>query len=320
MLMVREAREFDVLASVLDVHRFKTAVAGRIDLSPPWRLNGTPTNLLAIHVQVTGHSFVVSEAGTETLVLEPGDVAIYPHGIGGGYLHDGSNPARETATLAIPLPDANATPAPLRLTGGSADSSIICCLMQVGPAPKGPLWDGLPSLIHVRARALDEASQLSRVAELMIMESAAPGDASKRLMSRLAELLLILALRMQASGGSTYPGLRALADPHLARALKLIHANPSEHLSVARLAAECGLSRSAFAVHFAKTVGQTPLNYAIGWRMAVAVQLLETTDLTIDRIAASVGYRSEASFRRAFVGVLGCAPREYRTRERVAAA
>lgn len=308
------AEDVDVLASLLDVHRLTTVVAGRIDLAPPWRVDCAPTTLLAVLVQATGESHLVPARGGEPVVTRPGDVVILPHGAG-GYLHDGSNPVATTWTLALP-PAGTATPQPLRLTHGNPDSSFVCCLMQMGDAPRGPLWDSLPAVIHVSGDAAAGTSPLRHVADTMIEESAAPGPASTRLMSRLAESLLILALRRETHAAAGQRGLRALADPLIAPAITLIHAGPGRPWSVGSLASACGLSRSAFAARFAEAVGETPHAYLIRWRMATAANLLATTDMPIARVAADVGYTSEAAFRRAFADHLGSAPREYQKRHR----
>lgn len=308
------AEDVDVLASLLDVHRLTTVVAGRIDLAPPWRVDAEPTTLLAVLVQAVGESHLVPAPGAEPIVTRPGDVVIRPHGAG-GYMHDGSDPSSTTWTLTFP-PAGTATPQPLRLTGDRPVSSFVCCLMQMGDAPRGPLWDSLPSVIHVPGDAAARTAPLRLVADAMIEESASPGPASTRLMSRFAEILLILGLRLQTRDTTGRPGLRALADPRIAPAITLIHADPAHAWSVASLALACGLSRSAFAARFAEAVGETPHVYLIRWRMATAAKLLATTDMTVARVAAAVGYINEAAFRRAFADHLCSTPREYRRRHR----
>ncbi|MDC3724396.1 AraC family transcriptional regulator [Rhodococcus sp. Rp3] len=309
---VSPEEDVDVLASLLDMHRLTTVVAGRIDLAPPWRLDSEPTDLVSILVQSVGQSHLVRKDDAETVVMNPGDVVIQLRGAGGGYIHDGSNPATTTWMLK-PRPTRTATPTPLRLTSDDPASSFVCCLMRLGDAPRGPLLDSLPAVTHISTRTSGASPQIQRVAEMMIAESTSPGSASTRLMSRLAEVLLILALRRQADDETSKPGLRALADPVIACAIKAIHADPSHPWSIASLARLCGLSRSAFAARFTETVGETPYAYLTGWRMASAAKMLATSDITVDRIAMAVGYRSEAAFRRAFTAALGRPPREYRT-------
>lgn len=310
----------DVLASLLDTHRLTTVVAGRIDLEPPWRLDSAPTDLFSILLQVTGQSHIEVEDLAEPVIMNAGDIVIRPRGKRAkSYIHDGSNPATATWRLSVPPPGRRiSSPRPLRLTKDHDRpvSSLVSCLLQMGDAPRGPLLDSLPALIHIPTGTAARYTELRQAADVMISEAAAPGPASTRLMSRLAEILLILVLRQQADERSAHPGLRALNDPLIAPAIKHMHADPAYPWTVASLATACGLSRSAFADHFSEIVGTSPGAYLTEWRMASAAKMLGTTYTTVDRVAAAVGYRSEAAFRRAFTIALGCTPREYRARER----
>lgn len=309
--------QVEVLASLLDVHRLTTVVAGRIDLTPPWRVDSEPSGLLSILIQAEGHSYLEDGTGTPPLLLAPGDIVVRPHGGQGASLHDGSRPMAATWRLSPPAASRTAFLGPLRVTQDAPASSLLSCLLRMGGAPRGPLLDSLPPVIHIAAGAEKGDARLRQVADMMVAESEAPGPAGIRLISRLAETLLILVFRVQAESLSGQPGLRALRDPLIAPAIRLMHADPGRAWSVAGLAAACGLSRSAFAARFTEAVGETPVSYLISWRMATAAKLLASTDSTVDRVASQVGYRSEAAFRRAFADALHCTPREYRARHRV---
>jgi AraC-like DNA-binding protein len=72
------------------------------------------------------------------------------------------------------------------------------------------------------------------------------------------------------------------------------------------------MSRAAFAHNFSALVGEPPHTYLTRWRMGVAAQLLEESDLRLGEIAARAGYRSEFSFSRAFKLARGVWPIQYR--------
>jgi hypothetical protein len=72
------------------------------------------------------------------------------------------------------------------------------------------------------------------------------------------------------------------------------------------------LSRAAFARNFSASVGEPPHSYLTRWRMGIAAQLLEETDLRLSEIAPRVGYRSEFSLSRAFKLARGVSPTQYR--------
>jgi AraC-like DNA-binding protein len=185
-------------------------------------------------------------------------------------------------------------PAELRLLGGyfvfsAADAALLVSL--------------LPAMIHVRG-----ARRLSLLVGL-VGEEAAGGHAGREFaLSRLVELLLVEALRA-APGGKGPPGLlRGLADPRLANALRRIHADPQHGWTIAGLAVEAGMSRSAFFDRFARTVGLPPMEYLQTWRMALAKDLLRGGDVALDEVARRVGYGSASTFSTAFSRTVGQPP------------
>src|SRR5258706_11725866 len=103
-----------------------------------------------------------------------------------------------------------------------------------------------------------------------------------------------------------------MRSSHPARALACLHESPGRSWALERLAREAGLSRATFARNFSASVGEPAHSYLTRWRMGVAAQLLEGTDLRLNEIAARVGYRSEFSFSRAFKLARGVPPSHYR--------
>jgi AraC-like DNA-binding protein len=77
---------------------------------------------------------------------------------------------------------------------------------------------------------------------------------------------------------------------------------------VARLAAQAGLSRSAFAARFTRLVGWAPLQDLSCWRMRHARRRLRAGNAGIAQIAAPVGCQTGPAFSRAFGHWAGIAP------------
>ncbi|HSZ44774.1 MAG TPA: helix-turn-helix domain-containing protein [Streptosporangiaceae bacterium] len=88
--------------------------------------------------------------------------------------------------------------------------------------------------------------------------------------------------------------------------------NLHQDMSVETLAARALMSRRSFVRHFKAATGATPHAWLLAQRLNRAEELLESTDLPIERVAAQVGYRSAAVFREQFVLRRGVAPRDYR--------
>ena len=106
--------------------------------------------------------------------------------------------------------------------------------------------------------------------------------------------------------------LAGLNDPHVGRALVLMHADPARGWTVEDLAREAGISRAAFAKRFVDLLGDTPMQYLAGWRMHLARSLLRGSNIGIAQLAVRVGYESEAAFSRAFRRAVGIPPATWR--------
>jgi AraC-like DNA-binding protein len=98
----------------------------------------------------------------------------------------------------------------------------------------------------------------------------------------------------------------------------LIHRDPSRAWTVASLADELAMSRSAFAARFTELVDEPVMQYVTRWRMQVAVNSLKEEGATVAELASRLGYRSEAAFARAFKRVIGLPPGAVKRAEPVA--
>lgn len=93
---------------------------------------------------------------------------------------------------------------------------------------------------------------------------------------------------------------------------KYIYENCSKIESVSELAQITHLSESRFSHLFSKTVGVSPKSYLLRAKIDVAKELLANTDLSIGQISASVGFRDQNYFSRAFKRFSNISPGEYR--------
>ncbi|PAL21280.1 AraC family transcriptional regulator [Sphingopyxis sp. GW247-27LB] len=164
----------------------------------------------------------------------------------------------------------------------------------------------LPSLIHLRG-----VERLTTLVEMVRQESGEERPGRDLVLARLVEVLLVEALRA-VSGNEAPPGLlRGLADPRIAVAIRRIHDEPARSWTVAALAQEAALSRSAFFDRFAHIVGMPPMEYLQGWRMSIAKDLLRRRAGRLDEIAERVGYGSASAFSTAFARHVGLPPKRY---------
>jgi len=85
-----------------------------------------------------------------------------------------------------------------------------------------------------------------------------------------------------------------------------IGANYSKDLKIADIAAQAGLDRSYFCRIFKERMGVPPMSYLLDVRMRRAANLLKNTDLTVNEVSMSVGYRDQLVFSKALRKVYGC--------------
>ncbi|QNK73341.1 AraC family transcriptional regulator [Variovorax sp. PAMC28562] len=188
-------------------------------------------------------------------------------------------------------------PADVRLLGGyfvfgSPDAALLVSL--------------LPVLVHVHGEA-----RLATIVKLLAEESRQQRPARGVIIARLLEVLLMEALR-STDASTASPGLlQGLADTRLAAAIRQMHETPSRPWTVAELAKEAALSRSAFFERFSRAVGVPPMQYLLDWRMALAKDLLRRGEGKMVEVAERVGYSSASTFSTAFTRHVGHAPRRY---------
>jgi len=103
-----------------------------------------------------------------------------------------------------------------------------------------------------------------------------------------------------------------VADTYVNQALMYIEKHLHEHISLNQIASSINLSISQFSRIFKIATGYSPYKYITYKRIARAKFLLQTTNLTIKKIAAEVGFQSEPHFIELFQGMIGITPTEYR--------
>ena len=109
-----------------------------------------------------------------------------------------------------------------------------------------------------------------------VQESLAQNPGRRSMLSKLSELIFVEAMRRYAlSLPAEQKGwLAGLRDPHIGRALGLMHAKPGDPWTVEVLARKVALSRSALAERFTDLIGEPPMQYLTRWRLALAAQAL----------------------------------------------
>ncbi|CCJ80465.1 transcriptional regulator, AraC family [Cronobacter dublinensis 1210] len=152
--------------------------------------------------------------------------------------------------------------------------------------------------------------------ELLLDESRTRRPGRDVVMTHLLQLLLVESLRSDPELAKTAGILRGLQHDRIATALHLIHEKPGADWQIAHLARKCAMSRSSFFAIFSETVGMSPMQYLLFWRMSLARKALTSSQDNIEQIALRTGYQSASAFSVAFTKHAGMPPGEFRRRSR----
>ncbi len=91
-----------------------------------------------------------------------------------------------------------------------------------------------------------------------------------------------------------------------------------QELTVDQLAARARMSPRTFARRFRASTGTTPLQWLLQQRVLAARRMLESTDLSVDHVAARCGFGAASTLRMHFRRITGTTPQAYRTTFRAA--
>lgn len=298
----------DPLGEALHYLRMDGAFYCRSELSAPWgmTLDRMP-GYVWFHVVTTGG--VLLEVDHEhTRWLHPGDVALVPHGNGHVLRSEPGVPAPGVMELELEHPSDRYEI--IRHGGGGTPTTLICGAVRFDHPVARNLVGILPQLIYIEASEGPRATWMQGVFRLMAAEARQFQPGGEAVITRLGDVLVIQAIRswIETAPAARTGWLGALQDQQIGRALALIHREPARAWTVASLASELALSRSAFAARFTELAGEPAMQYVTRWRMQIAQDALETEGATVAELADRLGYKSEAAFARAFKRVIGVAP------------
>src|SRR5215217_5886474 len=312
---MRTSSIMDAIAGLLDGPRARGAFLLRSTLAPPWSMriaDEAPLTFLAV---VRGEAVVLPDDG-DAVRLHAGDACLLR---GPDAYTVADDEATEPQVLVLPgqrcvTPEGREVVMRrhgVRTWGNrpDGDTELLTGTYQLDGEVGGRLLRALPSLAVIGADAL-ESPLIALLAEEIVRD--APGQ--EAVLDRLLDLLLIAALRAWFSRPeAAAPGwYRAHADPVVGHALRLIHHDPGHPWTVGELAREAGVSRAALARRFTELVGEPPMGYLAGWRIALAADLLREPGTTIGAVAEQVGYGSPFALSTAFKRVRGMSPAQYR--------
>jgi AraC-like DNA-binding protein len=320
-------KAMDAFSEVLGGVRLKGAMFFSAAFSAPWQL-ATPhcrvlapalapgaSHIVIYHLVVDGTARASVE-GAPDIELFPGDIVVFPHGdshqLSAG---TGTNFVEGAALLRrIAAGDLS----PMHAGGGGATTRFVCGYLTLDPLLCGPILEGLPPILKVNVRT-DRSGRWLEESILHLLEEAVSDRAgSDAMLAKLSEALFVDTLRRYVASlpDQTTGWLAGARDPVVGKSLALLHRRPEHPWTLAELAKDVGVSRSALVARFTRYLPDPPMAYLTGWRLRLAAEALTSSPKGVADVAAAVGYESEAAFNRAFKRAFGAPPARYRREHR----
>jgi AraC-like DNA-binding protein len=317
----------DAFSEILSGVKLSGALFFNAEFSAPWGFTASSTkavaatvavrteHLVLYHLLIEGGAVIELSDGQRT-ELSPGDLVVFPHGdphcMSSGF---GKRPFPNYGiSEKIKARDLS----PLRAGGGGDVSRFVCGYMSCDPHLSRPILSGLPPVFKVNIRA-DTSGRWLENSILHLVEEAASGRiGSEAMLAKLSEALFVDTLRRYVAGlpEQQTGWLMGVRDPIVGKSLGLLHSRIAHPWTIAELADEVGISRSALVQRFTRYLAEPPMAYLTRWRLQLAARSLERTARGVAEIAAEVGYESEAAFNRAFKREFGQPPGRYRSDHR----
>jgi AraC-like DNA-binding protein len=315
----------DALSDVLRVAHLTGGVFLHADFFAPWCIAariprehcgptlGSASHLIIYHYVIEGELRIrVDGANEESLVIGGGEIVLLPR----------NDPHLMGSDLSLPpvlgrdivQPPKEGGLYSIHHGGNGSRTRMICGFLGCAGGEGNPVISTLPPLLKLSVEQGAAAEWIRSTFQYAAEEVAAGRPGSETVLAKLSELLFVETVRRHAE---TLPDgqtgwLAGLREPHVARALALLHRDITRNWTVDELGREVGLSRSALADRFIRLIGVPPMHYLASWRMQVAAEKLRNTSASLAQVAQIVGYESDAAFSRAFKKEFGTAPATWR--------
>ena len=301
-----------LLDNLLRSIRLRSSIYIRPEFRAPWAFSLGDSGT-AFHIVASGKCWLEVKGVSEPVRLSAGDFVVMPR----GDLHFMRDAPTTRAVNFFDLlnkhvPDKHGA----FCAGGKGPiTRLVCGGMEFENSATDPLLAVLPPFIHVKRSGRNAAPWLKAMVMHVLEELGSGRAGASAVVTRLADILFIQAVReyLDENVETAESGwLAALRDHQIGRALALLHDQPHQPWTVAMLAHNVALSRSAFAAKFTELVGEPPLHYLTRLRLNAASTRLRATNEKLTAIALGVGYESVAAFARAFKRNVGMTPGVYR--------
>ena len=267
-------------------------------LGGDWGISFEPMpNTMMFHLVTEGECLV--ECGRTPVKLSAGDFVVLPRGNGHSIKSKSTSPVKDI--FSYHRDQKSSSYETLTVGGRKPITNLLCGFARLEHPVASLLADSLPTIISISTGRARLSTWMNSFAQLIRDELQEPNIGHDTIVSRMADILIIQAIRLAVGESDSDKGwLGALRDPVVGKALELIHSHPTAPLTLESLARQVGVSRSTLSQKFSDFLGVSPMKYRINWRMSLVHREYSSGNATVAELCDRFGYSSESSFRKAF--------------------
>ena len=258
---------------------------------------------------VTRGSCRIERQDSDVMTLGAGDVFLLPHGTKHVVRSRTKGPDAAIATEYRNAIRAKST------VGAQPDTEIICGRLWFEAGDDNALVAALPDTIVMRTVGQESVERFRRLLTDIRDELDSEIVGSNVIATNLASALFVMMLRLHLlQVPERRSMLSLLHDRTTSRAVVAMLKEPSKDWTLNDMAEAAITSRVTLVRAFRRVSGLAPMAYLAALRLDLARHRLSETNDSIGEVAATVGYKSEGAFSKAFLRRFGLRPGAVRQR------
>ena len=301
-----------LFSEILRGAHLRSSVYFRPEFGAPWAVSIADHGTV-FHIVATGTCWLRAKSLDQPLKLVSGDFVVATRGEAHILSDEPESPAVDFFELFKRY--ASGTNQTFRAGGEGPTTRFVCGGLQLENGANNPLLTVLPPLLHIRGIENGDTPWLRLTVDHILAELDFGGAGAEEVVTRLADILFIQAVRtyFKKNANTAQSGwLAAARDREIGQALALLHASPDEPWTIEMLARQVQHLVRRLQTGSANWSASPPLRYLSRLRINAAARHLLSSDDKLSAVAASAGYESVAAFNRAFKRQVGMTPGEYR--------